>query len=283
MKSKYLRIGFISTILFIVSMVYTTSQLFSLQDELILGVSALSTDDISELSNILNPVYIIVVITLILGLVSILLNFKLDNSNLTQQNLYNQQNNAEVKSKSHEEVDEKESKTTIDMSSLKKAVKSSSDKKDKYQAVLTELCKKLEAGQGAIYLTKDTKEHQKAELYVSYAFHIASGKALSFDFGEGLIGQVAIEGKAINIDEIPENYINIVSGLGSASPNHLYIAPFMKNNKVIGVVEIASFKALSKDESAWINEGLELLNDAPVKKSTAPKKSTSGENKVEKK
>jgi methyl-accepting chemotaxis protein len=259
-------------------MIYTTLQLFSLQDELILGVSTLSTDDISELSSVLNSIYITVALSLIIGLIAILLNFKTDQETIGHQLSFSN-NNSKEKSAEKLSATADEEQSNLDMSSIHQAIKSNSDKKDKHAAVLTAICNKVEAGQGAIYMVKDSKEERSIQLYTSFAFHIAENEALSFAFGEGLIGQVAVEGNTLNIDDVPENYINIVSGLGSASPRHLLITPLLKNKKVIGIVELASFTAFNKKEEAWIEEGLNLLVNAPAKKTAA--ESATKKNKTE--
>lgn len=264
MESRYTRINFIVVIVFIISMIYTTLQLFSLQDELILGVSTLSTDDISELSSVLTSVYITVALSLVTGLIAILLNFKTEQGTMSYQ-VSNSGDKSTKKSKDTEGNKEAEA-LAMDLSSIQNAIKSNSDKKDKHSAVLTAICNEIEAGQGAIYLIKENKEVRTVDLYTSYAFHISENETFSFAFGEGLVGQVAVEGNTLNIDDVPENYINIVSGLGNASPRHLLITPLIKSKKVVGVVEIASFTSFSKEEETWIKEGLSLLVNTANKK-----------------
>ncbi len=277
MKSKYTRINFIVIIVFIISMIYTTLQLFTLQDELILGVSTLSTDDISELSAVLSTIYITVALSLVAGLIAILLNYETDQSTASHQ-VSHTRDQSDGKSERVEEENKTHTSDT-DLSTVQNAIKSNGDKKEKHTAVLTAICKKVEAGQGAIYLVKDNKEVRTADLYTSYAFHIAENETLSFTFGEGLIGQVAMEGNTLNINDVPENYINIVSGLGSASPRHLLISPLIKSKKVVGVVELASFTPFSKEEESWIKEALGLLISTTNKKASSD--SGSKKNKAE--
>lgn len=246
-------------------MIITTLQLFSLSDELILGVSSLSTDNISELSTVLNNVYITVALSLIAGLIAILLNFKMDQHTASAQHISNSNTKGGEESKKNEK-ESNDTEVELDLGVIQKAIKDNSDKKDKHTAALTAICKRVEAGQGAIYLSKENKKSRTVDLYTSYAFHIAESDTLSFTFGEGLIGQVAVEGNTLVIDEVPDNYINIVSGLGSASPKHLLITPLTTSKKVIGVVELASFTPFSKEEEKWIKESLNLLATSTSKK-----------------
>ena len=272
MESKYKHINLILIVVFIISMIYTTLQLFSLQDELILGVNSLSTDDISQLSSVLNNLYITVALSLVIGLVAIFLNYKTDRGT-SHQHITSSTN--KIATETSEAEKEENASSDMDMSSVQKAIKNNNDKKDRYTSVLAAICNKMEVGQGAIYLTKESKDLRVAELYASYALHVADTETLSFAFGEGLIGQVAVEGSTLNIDDIPENYVNIVSGLGSASPKHLLVAPLTKNKKIVGVIELASFTPFSSQEEKWVEESLSLLVNTTTKKTAteaAPKK-----------
>lgn len=49
-----------------------------------------------------------------------------------------------------------------------------------------------------------------------------------------------MELKSINLTEIPEDYIEITSGLGDAPPTNILLMPVMYENALIGVIEIAS-------------------------------------------
>ena len=45
---------------------------------------------------------------------------------------------------------------------------------------------------------------------------------------------------------IPDDYINITSGLGGANPRSLIIIPMLADDKLLGVIELASFNELEK-------------------------------------
>lgn len=65
------------------------------------------------------------------------------------------------------------------------------------------------------------------------------------EFGEGFPGQVAKDGTLMNISDIPEGYLTIESGLGKSSPVSLLIFPVKDKEKVIAVIELASFHKFS--------------------------------------
>ena len=59
--------------------------------------------------------------------------------------------------------------------------------------------------------------------------------------GENLNGQVAKSKQIMILENIPENYFTIESGLGNSKPKNIVIAPIVHNNKTIAIVEIATF------------------------------------------
>lgn len=110
------------------------------------------------------------------------------------------------------------------------------------QRYLNEICKQLQAGQGAIY----TAAEQSLTLAHGYALNTSDQGTETYAFGEGLIGRVAVDATPLFIDKLPENYITIFSGLGSASPNYLVIVPIKNSAGLKGVLEIALFTSLNK-------------------------------------
>jgi hypothetical protein len=105
----------------------------------------------------------------------------------------------------------------------------------------------LSAGQGVLYHV-NSKKNKSLEMKGAFALVLADGEENpSFQWGEGLIGQVASSGKSLYLDELPEGYASrIESGLGSALPKFLFILPIKKEDEIIGVIEVATFTSLSE-------------------------------------
>lgn len=61
--------------------------------------------------------------------------------------------------------------------------------------------------------------------------------------GEGLLGQCALELKPMVFALPPPGPWRVASGLGAAMPRALLIAPIMRNDKLLGVLELASLDA----------------------------------------
>ena len=81
----------------------------------------------------------------------------------------------------------------------------------------------------------------------------------SFAFGEGLVGQCAAENKMIIITDPPKDYIQISSGLGTASPVQIVIVPVQFENNVVAVIELASFHEFTPAHLQLLEELTDLL------------------------
>lgn len=111
------------------------------------------------------------------------------------------------------------------------------------QLVLNEICNRLNAGQGGIYVDDNN------ELNLAYRYALSHNTTASYKPGEGLVGRVASEGKTLYLDELPEGYITVFSGLGNASPRRLALIPIRS-----GVIEIATFTDINTSTLKHIEE-----------------------------
>jgi len=111
------------------------------------------------------------------------------------------------------------------------------------------LCKKLDAQVGALYIVND----KEIKLMGSYAFNIRKQINDSFKVGEGLLGEVVLEKETILLENAPEDYFKISSGLGSSLPKNIIVSPFIFNNQVLGVIELGSFKTFPPKSIKLLN------------------------------
>ncbi|MCX6180821.1 MAG: GAF domain-containing protein [Bacteroidetes bacterium] len=126
--------------------------------------------------------------------------------------------------------------------------------KDFAQEFLWAVAKELEVSQGAFFIAAQRDGIRYLRFVAGYAYHLPESETIEYEFGEGLSGQVAKEGKAINLSTVPDGYISILSGLGKASPNSMIIFPLKHNDEVIAVFELASFHAFGKEEEEFLSE-----------------------------
>ena len=97
-------------------------------------------------------------------------------------------------------------------------------------------------------------------------FHFTSGYGIEwpkddrgFGPGEGVGGQAACERKVIVLSDIPADYIRISSGLGEAKPRTLAAVPIMTRNRVLAVVEVASFSTLTDQQRVLLDETANMM------------------------
>lgn len=119
--------------------------------------------------------------------------------------------------------------------------------------ILRKLVKYTTSNQGGIYLLNESGNESYLTLTACYAYNRKKYIDSKFEPGEGLIGQVFIEKERAYLNEIPEDYITISSGLGEARPSNVVIIPLKTNEAVVGILELASF-----DE--YKNHQLEFLD-----------------------
>ena len=77
--------------------------------------------------------------------------------------------------------------------------------------------------------------------------------------GEGLIGECARERKTLSLAELPPMYLDIESGAGRAAPVQTTALPAMSKDAVLGVLEVASFRAFDAREQALLGELLPTI------------------------
>jgi len=125
--------------------------------------------------------------------------------------------------------------------------------------ILNELAPLVNAHHGAFYMTETDDEGQVLRLFASYAYQERKHIANVWRFGQGIVGQAALEGKRIVISKVPADYISITSALGDAPPNSIVVVPILFEGEVKGVIELASFEKFSGIQLAFLDQMLESL------------------------
>ncbi len=108
----------------------------------------------------------------------------------------------------------------------------------------------LKAQIGLLYLVED----EQLKLVASYAFTHRKNLANKIAFGEGLVGQAALECQPILISQVPKDYIHIQSGLGEAIPKNILVMPFKYEETLKGIIEIGSFETITDKQMEFIQQ-----------------------------
>jgi hypothetical protein len=125
--------------------------------------------------------------------------------------------------------------------------------------VLSELAPTVGAQHGVFYMAQGSDAGLRLKLFASYGYQERKHVSSEFQLGSGLVGQAALERKRILIQDVPDDYINVSSGLGEAPPRSIALVPVLFEEEVKGVIELASFQPFSPNQLAFLEQLLESL------------------------
>jgi ligand-binding sensor domain-containing protein len=113
------------------------------------------------------------------------------------------------------------------------------------QNIITAINEYVESQTGIIYFSE--KETDSKEVLIQRGTYAVEGdkvRKTKILPGEGMVGCCFKEKKVLHLDDLPECYSKLSSGLGEINLKHLILIPIIHENKVEGVIELASFEKL---------------------------------------
>jgi signal transduction histidine kinase/DNA-binding response OmpR family regulator/HAMP domain-containing protein len=125
------------------------------------------------------------------------------------------------------------------------------------KTIITFLATYLEMPVGLFYLLEgqEGSEMARLKLIASYAYTHRKGLSSEFLIGEGIVGQVALERKPILLTKVPDHYyIHIQSGLGKSLPRQVLLQPFLYEDTLKGVIELAAFKPITELQQEFLTQ-----------------------------
>ncbi|MBO7438100.1 MAG: GAF domain-containing protein [Bacteroidales bacterium] len=126
--------------------------------------------------------------------------------------------------------------------------------------IMVNLVKYIKANQGGIFFYQDQDPNDVyLELLSAYAYNRKKFIKKKIHLGEGLVGSCAVEKYTIYLTDIPDDYIEIESGIGSANPKSLLIVPLKIENDILGVIELASFNEMKPFEIELVEKIAESI------------------------
>jgi signal transduction histidine kinase/CheY-like chemotaxis protein/HAMP domain-containing protein len=130
------------------------------------------------------------------------------------------------------------------------------------QLIMSELTPTVSAQHGAFFLAESPEDEDskiRLRLIASYGYQQRKNVSNTFELGESLVGQAAVEHKSILITEAPPDYIQVTSGLGAAAPMNIIVMPILFEEQVLGVIELASLKSYSQAHRTFLQQLMETL------------------------
>jgi hypothetical protein len=103
--------------------------------------------------------------------------------------------------------------------------------------IIKNLVTYTESNQGGLFIINENDTTNiTLDLASAYAYNRKKHIEKQIKLGEGLVGTCAIEKETVYITNIPDDYINITSGLGTANPRNILLVPLKIEEKVFGVI-----------------------------------------------
>jgi len=128
---------------------------------------------------------------------------------------------------------------------------------DLIRCFLDRLAPLIKLGHGVFYVYE--AEEARLRLLNGYAFRHRKHLRQYFALGEGMIGQVALEREPIIITQPPKDYVRIESSLGSGTPNRIAILPVLRNERLLAVIELATFNEFDQAAQSVVDGLLPIL------------------------
>jgi len=127
--------------------------------------------------------------------------------------------------------------------------------------IMSELTPTVSAHHGAFFLAESTSGDGDPvlALIASYGYRERKHVANRFELGESLVGQAALEKQQILITGAPPDYIRISSGLGEAAPVNVIVLPIVFEDRVLAVIELASFRPFSDVNRDFLDQLTETI------------------------
>lgn len=164
------------------------------------------------------------------------------------------------KMQAYQDEEQKRNWSTEGLALFSEVLRNHTDNLEEFSnQVIRQLVKYLKCNQGSLFIENEQEGEAYLELAACYAYDKRKYQEKKFKLGQGLIGQCAFERQTISVTDIPQNYVQITSGLGEATPGHLLIVPLMVNNEFHGVIELASFQRLQLYQIAFLEKVAESI------------------------
>ncbi|MFZ4437093.1 MAG: PAS domain S-box protein [Syntrophales bacterium] len=115
----------------------------------------------------------------------------------------------------------------------------------------------IELGMGGFYRL----DHERGALVLCGGYAREGGEKLDNEIalGDGLVGECALSKRVIVIADPPQDYIRISSVLGAAHPKAITLFPIINNDRLLGIIELASFENFVDKDMALLDGLLPVI------------------------
>jgi PAS domain S-box-containing protein len=125
------------------------------------------------------------------------------------------------------------------------------------QKFLSHIAPLIRLGHGVFYIYEEGQK--RLRLLGGYAYRERKNLDQYFAMGQGLVGQCAMERTPILITDPPEDYIRIGSSLGESVPRAISVLPVLRNERLLGVLELATFDQFGTSDQELLDGLMPIL------------------------
>ncbi|MBR4441334.1 MAG: PAS domain S-box protein [Bacteroidales bacterium] len=130
--------------------------------------------------------------------------------------------------------------------------------------ILLTLIKYADAVLGGIYIHLTEEDGRYLQLVSAVALGKKKALKIKIQKGVGLVGTCALEKHTIYLNNLPDDYITVMSGLGKSKPKYLAIIPLLYDDELIAVAEIAFIHELKDYEKKFLETMADTVASALV-------------------
>ncbi|KAA9004161.1 response regulator [Paenibacillus spiritus] len=155
---------------------------------------------------------------------------------------------------------ERERHSVEQVNALSMQLQESSDVSVLSRSFLQNTALALEIQYGAVYIAEESRPLLvRKAVYAGGAEEAEELPVASAAFGEGLLGQAAADQRMLVLENLPDDYLTVRSGLGRTAPRQDIIAPIVFEGYTVGVVELASITKWSAHQFQLLGQFLEVF------------------------
>src|SRR5690606_6455382 len=120
--------------------------------------------------------------------------------------------------------------------------------------LLAELAPLVNAQHAIVYVMGKEGEEAVIRQLSSYADTRANSEPRRYRLNEGIIGQCAVDGRRILLEQIPEDAVHVTSGLIAARARTVIALPVLFEGQVKAVIELASLQEFTAPHLAFLEQ-----------------------------
>jgi len=139
------------------------------------------------------------------------------------------------------------------LAAISSELQSAGDLQELLQRFFAQLAPLLGIGRGAFYTNQADQHLLRSGTYAG------DGAADVIAFGEGLVGQCAVDRKPVRLAPAPESYRPIESALGSSLPAQVQVLPLVRRKRLLGVLELAFLTEPDATQRELLGEVMPVL------------------------